>query len=465
MPAQHDPSDDAVAEILKKDATNSSARYAQLGLQALLPSRPTNQAPKPNTRFLRNILRETGNHNAALLAKEAEESQARLKRLREKTERLDTQPEDGPRHKRRDREDGQRSSKRRRLEGDEEEDSSRRQHDRLERELSKSSRSNKHSRKEKPRRGRADEESREESGVDRRDEHHKRRRRHQESDEKHGQHNREKERKRHRRREDSGEDHERDNGRKRHERRRRHEQSDEDAAKYRDNRLQDKHSDQKEPDHYPIVLSRRGRNDDGTWRHIRFRSRSSSRSRSPDPGTRQKGSRRRRASPGHSPQLPQKRAKPPGGDKKPSKVEAAASDSDPLEAIVGPMAKAPPQNKIVKFRGRGAFSTTSAIDSHFASGYDPSADVRPNSDEEDEWGLAVEAYRDRQKWKQQGAERLRAAGFTEEQVQKWEKGEEKTEEDVKWAKKGEGREWDRGKVLDEDGDVNVQAEWGRLKGT
>lgn len=91
--------------------------------------------------------------------------------------------------------------------------------------------------------------------------------------------------------------------------------------------------------------------------------------------------------------------------------------------------------------------------------------MRPNSDEEDEWGLKIEAYRDRQKWKQQGAERLRAAGFTDEQVKKWEKGGEKTEEDVKWAKKGEGREWDRGKVVDDDGDVEVKAEWGRLKGT
>ena len=38
------------------------------------------------------------------------------------------------------------------------------------------------------------------------------------------------------------------------------------------------------------------------------------------------------------------------------------------------------------------------------------------------------------------------------------------EEDVRWAKKGEGREWDRGKVVDEDGNVAVQADWGRLKG-
>lgn len=37
--------------------------------------------PKPNTRFLRNIIKGTTNHNRALLAKEAAESKARLTRL------------------------------------------------------------------------------------------------------------------------------------------------------------------------------------------------------------------------------------------------------------------------------------------------------------------------------------------------------------------------------------------------
>jgi hypothetical protein len=32
-------------------------------------------------------------------------------------------------------------------------------------------------------------------------------------------------------------------------------------------------------------------------------------------------------------------------------------------------------------------------------------------------------------------------------------------EHVRWAKKGEGREWDRGKVIDEDGHVDVRAAW------
>ena len=39
MSAQYDPSDDTVADILKKDAKLGSYRYAQVGLQALLPKR------------------------------------------------------------------------------------------------------------------------------------------------------------------------------------------------------------------------------------------------------------------------------------------------------------------------------------------------------------------------------------------------------------------------------------------
>lgn len=79
--------------------------------------------------------------------------------------------------------------------------------------------------------------------------------------------------------------------------------------------------------------------------------------------------------------------------------------------------------------------------------------------------MALEALRDRQRWKQQGAERLKAAGFTDDEIKKWEKGGEKTEDDVRWSKRGEGREWDRGKVVSDDGHIDIRAEWGRLKGT
>ena len=104
------------------------------------------------------------------------------------------------------------------------------------------------------------------------------------------------------------------------------------------------------------------------------------------------------------------------------------------------------------------------MDAHFQEDYDPSAEAKPDSDL-DSWDDAVESFRDRQKWRQIGGDRLRAAGFTDEQVKRWEKGGEKTEEDVQWSKKGESREWDRGKVLDDDGEVDLKPEWGRLKGT
>ena len=102
------------------------------------------------------------------------------------------------------------------------------------------------------------------------------------------------------------------------------------------------------------------------------------------------------------------------------------------------------------------------MDARFASEYNPELDVDVTSYAEDDWADAIEAHKDRQRWKQLGGERLKAAGFTDDQVKKWEKGGEKNEDDVTWRKSGEGREWDRGKVLDDQGDVSLKAEWGRL---
>lgn len=114
------------------------------------------------------------------------------------------------------------------------------------------------------------------------------------------------------------------------------------------------------------------------------------------------------------------------------------------------------------------------MDNHFDATYDPTVDVLPDvvADEEDDWDQALEALKDRQRWQQQGAERLRQAGFTEDEVSKWEKGKggvglggEGREEDVRWKGRGEGREWDQGKTVNEDGAIETKIEWGRLKGT
>jgi len=106
------------------------------------------------------------------------------------------------------------------------------------------------------------------------------------------------------------------------------------------------------------------------------------------------------------------------------------------------------------------------MDTRFSSTYDPTTDVTLDMDEQDDWDQALEALQARAKFKQSQGERMRAAGFSEEEVKVWEKGgKEKSEDDVKWAKKGEGREWDRGKVVNGDGDdvSGVDMEYGRLK--
>ena len=142
----------------------------------------------------------------------------------------------------------------------------------------------------------------------------------------------------------------------------------------------------------------------------------------------------------------------------------------------------------IRSRGRGAYNLSN-IDAHFAADYDPSMDVQPDEEEtdkpssgrlrrhvaglmtaEDDWEASLEAVRDRARWKQQGEDRLREAGFGDDFVQRWKKNtssvsaaaagdDESRMEDVKWSRKGEGREWDRGKVIDEDGHVELRAPW------
>lgn len=87
--------------------------------------------------------------------------------------------------------------------------------------------------------------------------------------------------------------------------------------------------------------------------------------------------------------------------------------------------------------------------------------------EDDDWELALEALRDRTRWKQKGEERLRQAGFDESTLDRWRGNAafsgagsgERNVEDVKWSRRGEGREWDRGKVFNDEGGVDVKAPW------
>lgn len=130
----------------------------------------------------------------------------------------------------------------------------------------------------------------------------------------------------------------------------------------------------------------------------------------------------------------------------------SSTNTDPIEALLGPH---PPTTDPVRSRGRGVYSSKSShIDSHFESTYDPSADVGTDDNDavDNDWDSALEAMRDRAKWKQGASERLKAAGFSEKEIERYEKGGKRAgaghdgeDQGVRWSKKGEGREWDRGK--------------------
>ena len=366
-------------------------------------TRATANAPKPNTRFLKNIIRETDSHNAALRAKEQEESRARLKKLRN-SNGTSPHPSDGygrltP--------EGDHRSKRRRVESENEgEYDRRRDHEsRTDLRRVKEEGSRRHHR-------RHDEHYHTDEDEDGRSRHHHRRHRHHRS---------------HRRRSTT------------RSRERRRKTKDEGGTRSRNQSRSGSLSTQKERRPHRRRPSRRSDSPGSQANGTRNAAKSRKDKRTVFPETKNDGSTNGK-----------------------NYAASSASDSDPLEAIIGPPPPAPAPK--IRSRGRGTFATSSAMDSHFSTNYDPSTDVQVDLNEVDDWDMALEAIRDRQHWQKQGAERLKSAGFTEEEVQKWEKGGERREEDVRWKGRGEGREWDRGKVVGEEG-VETAPEWGRLKGT
>lgn len=320
-------------ELLQRDAQRKSTRRID--------------APKPNTRFLRNIVRDVDSHNSALKAREEAEARARQRRLK---------------------------------------------------------------REEKPGRSR------------------------------------------------EGEEHER---RKR--RRRREEEEDVDGRRERHR----KHRRDRERSRSRSPRQRKDgdRNDRERERSRRERPSAGARSKSPSRSPRRSSQRHRHSRPERSSQHGSSSIR--HDTRRRRSPSAASSSSDPLDEVLGPQPL--PANHPLP-RGRGAFKPqTSSIETRFRESYDPKTDVREDEENgaEDDWDRGLEAVRDRAKWRQNGAERLRAAGFTEQEVQNWERGpasggeeamREKDVRDVRWLKKGEGiREWDRGKG--EDG----KADWiGRL---
>ena len=413
MPTTETLSDSYIATLLVNDAKDLTLKYSAQGLGALLPKRSTSKAPKPNTRFLKTIIQETDSHNAALRAKEASESRSRLRSLQASTvEPLEDRNGDGLL--------GHRSKKRR-----------------VERKYDEIS-----------------------SG--------KRRRPDQEL---------------------FGHRHRHESQRGAHSRRHHHDEEDE--STYRGRKKQGSHRVTKDERTFSNEETLPEYIRDSHQRHqLEGRRRvhyNRSRSKSPDQGKDHRRSRHRwhgwrgdsspsSRSPSRS--LRQKRDSPRHNTARHSSFSPPASpgrsptedtdirnasdfiapssstsiiSSDPLDDLIGPAP--PPRSPSPKIRrkGRGAArSLHTTIDLHFASTYDPALDIHPNSASEDDWDQALEALKDRQRWKQQGAGRLRQAGFSEEDIEKWENNGEKGQRNVKWASQGEGREWDRGKSVGDD---------------
>ncbi|KAL9033101.1 MAG: hypothetical protein Q9214_007669, partial [Letrouitia sp. 1 TL-2023] len=360
-------SDDYVAQLLTEDAKESSIKYSSYGLRAFLPKRPTTNAPRPNKRFLLNILRDTDNHNAALRAKEIAEARSRLRDIdredarKKRHESRDEGRDSGGRHER----------KRRRIDYSRYDD-----HER-------------HSRHHRSRSHREDVEGTE--GA----------RRHQ---------------RRHRGTYSDDTVHENsDRPRHRHRWRR---------SKSRSTEPEQRRPKRKRSRHRPLSASQPSKLKSSSESGLHHRPQRRQRPRSLSVDRRDTASNRHTKDEHRKPPSSTARGRshtpsslhsssPPSRPQSPAQ---ASDSSDPLEPLIGPAPpSAPPK---VAPRGRGAFTATAKafdIDTHFAANYDPALDVLPNSDTESDWDQALEALKDRQRWRQSGAERLRAAGFTEEE--------------------------------------------------
>ena len=383
---------------------------------------PTNSAPKPNTRFLQSILRETDSHNAALKRKEELEARLRLQNVTSDKARSAEAKSIERRKRRREVDDGRdlRASKRRSHRPREEEDS-------------RAEKSNRHSHQHRPRTLQDDKASR--------DDYRTRKHRHRAS------------------------------SRQERDAKNRPCSPDEDR---RHRRRRYSSSGALSPDRY---RSRRHKRE----RHIEHSRRQASCSLSHSTTSSPSADDRRKTS-----SHPEHEAR-----KKPPPSPTPSSLSDPLENIVGPLPQPPPKPAKtitdpppLTSRGRGSYRpSSSTIDAHFSSTYDPTLDLHPPSSpsasdhEKEDWDLALEALRDREIWKKKGAERLKEAGFGDEEVRKWEEsanGREKGVEDVRWRGKGEEREWDAGKAVvvqqqDDEAErkgkvVGLEAAWRRKDG-
>ncbi|SPJ70850.1 uncharacterized protein FTOL_00578 [Fusarium torulosum] len=368
--------DEYVADLLAQEASDCSLKYSAMGMEAYRTNKKPANMMKPNTRFLRHIIKDTDNHNKALLAKEAAESKARLKDL-ERTEELKRRKTNPSVNDIRRRQMGDihaiLGGKRRPKTEDEAGPSSR-----------KDSRRSEKDRKSERERGQNEDDLFTDKRSDR------------------GQHGR---------------------------------LSREDRRSKTDD--EPRRSDKSRREHRRRDRSRSRDRDSDEEGHHRRSHRQRNRSRSP--------TRRRRSRSPREPRNKHRHRSPLATKEDRKRKDEEDGDSDVLEDLIGP---APPP----KYRGRGTVGGSSGIDRRFSETYDPKTDIQMDEDEgENNWDDAVEAFRDRQKLRQNQEERMRAAGFADEQIQRASGTDEKAAESVQWSKAGEKREWDVGKEIGSDG--------------
>ena len=386
-----DELDGYVTSLLKNQAAKQAAAYSEIGFRAFLKN-AEKEGPvgKPNTRFLKNIVRDVDGYNAALARKEEKESRERLKELRRRD------GESMPGNK-----DEYRSG--RKAEGDD-------WRVRRERDRSRS-----------PPRG-----QRGSDGEDR-------------------------DRRRKRRREDSEDEGKKEsrNRKSSHRHRSRRDESEED---YRSRRRKERRSRRDEDDEDEKRRARRERHRDRDDQHSHRRQRRDSRrSRSPERSRERhhhrKSTREKHGSP-HSDTSPRRSTRyhkePPDDVDRNRRHNSDSPDSiGPTAPVVGP--------EFLHAKGRGRMNG-GTLDAKFSENYDPRTDVNDHDESDsddkyvlDDWGLALRALRARQSYISSGAmtERLNETQ-NQSQVSSW-----------PTYSKGE-REWDKGKVLLDDGSVGVK---------
>ncbi|KAJ3291632.1 hypothetical protein HK104_005912 [Borealophlyctis nickersoniae] len=74
-----DDIDRYVAELVAKEAAEANKKYERVGIAAYLEQARKNNLPRTNKRFLANVIKSTDAHNEALLRKEKEEAEDKLR--------------------------------------------------------------------------------------------------------------------------------------------------------------------------------------------------------------------------------------------------------------------------------------------------------------------------------------------------------------------------------------------------